>query len=141
MLTGYGRKRHFDLWVPKKYARSEGYAAPIPLPHDLALEMWPDEIIIRADTRKGLNSVIQGSAADMGKIALRTLGQAGIIPQLMVHDEFNRTVFEPSQAKTMHEAMVHAMELLVPVLVDFRVGGNWTAANKQRAIEIGVAAG
>src|ERR1700677_4844619 len=100
--------------------------------------VWPDVPLVRADTRKGLNSVIQGSAADQGKIALRTLGRAGLIPQVLVHDEFNRTIYEPAQAKIMHEAMVNAMELLVPVLADFRVGPNWADANKQRAKEMGV---
>ena len=134
--TFFGRKRHFDLWIPKTQRNRDSDWSMQPLPLAVAEHEWPGIPLVRADTRKALNSIIQGSAADQGKIALRTLGRAGLIPQIMVHDEFNRTVYEPSQAQTIHHAMVNAIELLIPVLVDCKAGVNWADATEDRAKEL-----
>lgn len=138
VATGYGRKRHFELWVPKGRKNSEGYSRPEPLPHALALEMWPDEPLVRADTRKALNSVIQGTAADMGKIALRSMGRAGKLPQLMVHDEFDTTIYSPQEGRIIYEAMRDAMTLCIPVVVEGGVGATWSdAAKDAKAVKDG----
>jgi DNA polymerase I-like protein with 3'-5' exonuclease and polymerase domains len=90
---------------------------------------YPNAVFVRADTRKALNRLIQGSAADQGKEALRRAGQAGLIPQILVHDEFDRSVESPSEVRRLHECMRDSVPLLVPMLVDAGVGANWAEAN------------
>ena len=84
--------------------------------------------------RTAVNSVIQGSAADLIKLAmlavrkrLREENHPGRM-LLQIHDEL---VFEAPQAEVAslidlarHE-MQHAMELSVPLVVDVSVGDNW----------------
>lgn len=128
VTTYLGRRRHFDTWIPKTKEKGD-FRATEPLPLALAQAQWPDEVLIRADTRKALNAVIQGSAADMGKVALRELGRAGLLPQILVHDEFNRSITGGrEEAQKIWHVMKHAVPLLLPVLVDAGVGANWSEA-------------
>ena len=145
-LRGYvstylGRRRHFDLWIPRTKEKGD-FRATEPLPLALAQARWPDEVLVRADTRKALNAVIQGSAADMGKIALRELGRAGLLPQILVHDEFNRSIQGGrEEAQKMWHIMKNAVPLLLPVLVDAGVGANWSEAKmKDHKIDFEAAA-
>jgi DNA polymerase-1 len=81
------------------------------------------------------NSPIQGTAADILKIAMVDLGQREIVPgatmMLTVHDEL---LFEvPADQATLakdrvKEAMEGAMKLDVPLIVDVGSGENWGAA-------------
>jgi len=84
--------------------------------------------------RMALNTPIQGSAADLIKVAMLAVDKklAEDFPQarmiLQVHDEL---VFEvpASQAedlgRAVSELMEQAMELKVPIKVDFGIGANW----------------
>jgi len=84
--------------------------------------------------RMALNTPIQGSAADLIKVAMLAVDKklAGEFPQarmiIQVHDEL---VFEvpASQAeevgRAVSELMEQAMELRVPIKVDFGIGPNW----------------
>lgn len=86
--------------------------------------------------RVAKNTPIQGTAADILKLAMVELGRAPVVPGahmvLTVHDEL---VFEvPSgdveRAKaTVREAMASAMKLSVPLEVDARDGANWGEAH------------
>ncbi len=85
-----------------------------------------------------VNSPIQGSAADLIKMAMihveRDLRAAGLSTKLLlqVHDEL---VFEspreeaPKAAEIIRHAMEHAMELNVPLKVEVGTGGNWLEAH------------
>ena len=85
-----------------------------------------------------VNSPIQGSAADLIKLAMirveRELRNAGMKAKLLlqVHDEL---VFEspPEEAKQatdiIRHAMEHAMELDVPLKVEVGTGNNWLEAH------------
>ena len=82
--------------------------------------------------RQAMNAPIQGSAADMIKLAMIDVAKLLVGKQtkmlLQVHDEL---VFEfhPSEKaellEPIRDAMVHAMPLNVPVGVDAEIGNNW----------------
>jgi len=84
--------------------------------------------------RTATNSPIQGSAADLIKIAMirihEALGQRGLRSQmiLQVHDElvFEVAPEELDAVRTLvqHE-MEHAAQLSVPLVVEMGVGNNW----------------
>lgn len=136
--TILGRLRHFDLWVPKWDASRR--MKPEPLPLAMARDAWPGTALVRADTRKALNALIQGSAADMGKKALRDLASTGIIPAILVHDEFDVSVDGSKMLKTVHDCMRDAVPLIsktgrMPILVGMGVGNNWGEANADAKFE------
>jgi DNA polymerase-1 len=82
------------------------------------------------------NTPIQGTAADILKIAMVTLQDGAVVPGarmvLTVHDEL---VFEVPEAKAaeagkrVKEAMEAAMKLDVPLVVDVGSGHNWSEAH------------
>lgn len=80
---------------------------------------------------KGLNRVIQGTAAEMTKLAMVTTYEAGIIPYVTVHDELgvpiNRDNFV-KETKVVEEIMIQTgvdMGITVPMKVDVAVGESW----------------
>jgi len=81
--------------------------------------------------RQAMNAPIQGTAADMIKLAMlrmpKLLEGTGIRMLLQVHDEL---VFEVPQGQhaplePIREAMEQALPLNVPVEVDAKIGPNW----------------
>ncbi len=88
--------------------------------------------------RNAINAPIQGSAADIIKIAMidiqSQLQAAGLKTQMImqVHDELNFSVpkEELSQAKAIiTQAMERAASLRVPLLADCGIGANWLEAH------------
>ena len=83
--------------------------------------------------RQAINAPIQGTAADMIKIAMievrKLLGQSPTRMLLQVHDEllFETSPQEPSQTEQIRSAMEAALPLDVPVEVDVKKGGDWLA--------------
>ena len=88
--------------------------------------------------RNAINAPIQGSSADMIKIAMigiqqeitRLKMQSKMI--LQVHDElvFDARLDELSALKTLvNDKMVNAMPLSVPVIVEINTGNNWLEAH------------
>jgi DNA polymerase-1 len=90
--------------------------------------------------RMAVNTVIQGSAADMIKIAMirvhRRLRETNLQAKLLlqIHDEL---VFEvapqdvDSLAKMVRKEMIEAVAVNVPLKVDIKVGPNWSACETQ----------
>ena len=114
--TWLGRRCRFDLWEPNQYGIHKA------LPHEAALaEHGPG--IRRAYTYKALNRLIQGSAADMTKKAMVELHKEGITPHIQVHDELDISV--NGNADKIKEIMESAVELEVPIKVDYESGLNW----------------
>jgi DNA polymerase-1 len=81
---------------------------------------------------KGLNVLIQGSAADQTKAAIisacRSMPRARLLTT--VYDEINLSVpaDEVEQhARLLRDAMVGALPLDVPVECDLEAGPNWAA--------------
>ena len=88
--------------------------------------------------RNAVNAPIQGSAADIIKIAMvnidRRFTQEGIKSQmiLQVHDELNFNVLESELEKVKNiviEEMQNAYKLRVPLIADYGVGANWLEAH------------
>jgi DNA polymerase-1 len=117
--TILGRKRRFNLWEP-----ADGYDKP--LPKEQAIVRYGR--VRRAFGHKALNSLLQGSAADLMKKALVDCYEAGLpLPLTTVHDETNFT--DPGdQDEAFMETkimMEKCLILNVPVLADEEVGPSW----------------
>ena len=94
----------------------------------------PNRIAREAAERMAVNMPVQGTSADIIKIAMinlhREMVKRGLktVMTLQVHDEL---VFEvpPDEMDTMkqivHEIMPAAMKLAVPLKIDIKVGRNW----------------
>jgi len=87
-----------------------------------------------APEREALNTVIQGSAADLIKVAMvrlwQWLKQGGFKARLIlqIHDELVLEVPRnelPEVARLTQEAMTSALSLSVPLRVDLAAGPNW----------------
>lgn len=119
--TLLGRKCRFPLWEPTTWGVNKA------LPYEQALVEYGSQIK-RAGTYKGLNRLIQGSAADQTKAAMIALHESGENLLLQVHDEVVISVKDRAQAERAAEIMVHATELVIPTRVDVEVGENWGSA-------------
>lgn len=118
-----------------EFARKHGYAETIFGRRRYIPELRDRNFNIRAfGERTAANSPIQGSAADLIKVAMisidRALGARRLSARMLlqVHDEL---VFEfpPSEEEEVialvRYEMEHAAELSVPLVVDAGVGENW----------------
>jgi len=144
--TLLGRRRRFNSFEMDKYKYTNGMT-----PKDKAefLEKYKDEKILsyeeakikwthlkRAGTHKSLNSVIQGSAADLQKLAMVTAFEAGIfntlVPLSTVHDELNNSVPPTKEGEEAVKALVNIMEncynFKIPIKTSCGFGANWDAA-------------
>ena len=123
--TLLGRKCRFPLWEPVEYGINKA------LPREQAvIEYGPR--IKRAMTYKGLNRLIQGSAADQTKAAMVALHKAGMRLLLQVHDELVLDVQHDEAGHVealVKEHMESAMALEVPLVVDMNMGKNWLEAH------------
>ena len=115
--TFAGRRCRFDLWESR-------YERTLPLPLEEAKEKYGDNLK-RSYTYKALNRLIQGSAADMTKLAMLGLWEEGIVPHLQVHDEVDISIENTEQANTVARIMENCVELAVPLLVDMELGTSW----------------
>jgi DNA polymerase I-like protein with 3'-5' exonuclease and polymerase domains len=115
-----GRLCHFDLWEPMTWG------AGFPKPHAEAIKEYGPGIK-RAGTYKALNRLIQGSAADMTKLSIIALSEAGIVPHIQIHDELDISVEHSEHAKQIVEIMESSIKLEIPNKVDYEFGDNWGA--------------
>ena len=115
--TFAGRRCRFDLWE-SRFERSQ------PLPLEEAKDKYGDDLK-RSYTYKALNRLIQGSAADMTKLAMIGLWEEGIVPHLQVHDEVDISIESKEQADTVMRVMKNCVTLAVPLLVDQELGTSW----------------
>ena len=119
-----GRKCHFDLWESVGFLHDEKQS---PLPLQEAKDKYGDNLK-RSFTYKALNKLIQGSAADMTKLAMRDLWKEGLVPHIQIHDELDYSVFNKEQAEIVIDRMVNCVEMRVPLVVDYESGSNWGEA-------------
>ena len=81
---------------------------------------------------KALNSLIQGSAADMTKKAMLECHKEGWIPHMQVHDELCFSLSNPkNEAPKIKEIMENVVKLSVPVVVDCDIGNNWACKENE----------
>ena len=119
--TLLGRKCRFPLWEPMEWGVNKA------LPREQAVMEYGSRIK-RAGTYKGLNRLIQGSAADQTKAAMVALAKAGFTPILQVHDELALSVKNREEALAAAEIMAQAARLEVPSRCDVEVGPSWGEA-------------
>ena len=115
-----GRLCRFNKWEPKDWDRRDLY------------DTWEEASrengrgnVKRAFTYKALNRLIQGSAADMTKIAMINLFKENICPLIQLHDELNISIENPEQADKVVKIMEEAIPLEIPNKVDYENGENW----------------
>ena len=122
IMTLGGRQCRFDLWEANT-------GDSTPLQEDEAREKYGDGIR-RSYTYKALNRLIQGSAADMTKLAMLALWKEGYVPHIQIHDELDYSVFNDKDKQTIIHEMSNCVELSVPLIVDAEMGQTWGDAEE-----------
>jgi DNA polymerase-1 len=126
-------RKYLDSQV--EYARTHGYVTTLFGRRRYIPEIRDRNFNVRAfGERTAANSPIQGSAADLIKVAMIKIDQAlrdrGLRSKMLlqVHDElvFEAPLDEVAKVSELvrHE-MEHAAELSVPLVVDLGTGPNW----------------
>jgi DNA polymerase-1 len=106
------------LWEPY------GFTTEKPLPYEEALEVYGPSIK-RANTRKALNNLIQGSAADLMKMAMVNLYESGYpVPMLTVHDEICLSLPLDYPVDKI-KAVMEDFKLRVPITASVEIGPDW----------------
>jgi DNA polymerase I-like protein with 3'-5' exonuclease and polymerase domains len=126
--TLLGRRRHFNKWEPIDgyKRRTENGEIITACSLEEAEQRWPKVRLVRADTRKALNALIQGSAADMVKASLlKVYKETGNVPYLAVHDELDYPVESEEHAKTYLQMIETSVEMTVPIYADLDYGKSW----------------
>lgn len=131
IVTIGNRRARFNLWEPRWGVKSADQPA---LPHHLALEKWGPKIS-RAYTHKALNALLQGSAADLMKDAMRQIHKSGAtkvvgVPKLTCHDELGHSAnrHNKEHVEAIGEVkyiMENCMKLEVPIIAEQSWGRNW----------------
>lgn len=99
----------------------------IPLPDLKSRNRWKRMHAERA----AINYIIQGSAADIIKVAMIELDKKGYKPLLQVHDEL---IFEVDPANAgmdmidIKNIMENVVKLSVPIVADAHIGSDWNEA-------------
>ncbi len=106
------------VWVRGEY---------VDMPHP-----WKGKRLRRADTRKAMNALIQGSAARMTKIAMRNCWREGLVPLLQVHDELNFSCAVKETGDHAARLMAEAVTLEIPLGADVEWGIHWGRAAKEK---------
>lgn len=136
-----GRRARFPFWEP----RNSEDGAP-PLKWDAACERYlkrsGDDVterearrrLKRAFTYRALNRLLQGSAADLMKEAMRQIRRSGVAssigpPLLTVHDELALSRPQTPEGEEAVREVKHIMEtcmtLEVPIIADRESGPTW----------------
>ena len=142
IIDGYfasypGVKRYMDNVVEK--AKEEGFVSTIFGRRRYLNDIASHNAIARGlAERNAVNAPIQGSAADIMKIAMinvhRRFAAEGIRSRviLQVHDELVVDMLRSEQERVtaiVTECMESAAQLKVPLIADVGVGGNWLEAH------------
>lgn len=132
ITTILGRRRRFDQWQPK-YGTGEEVALALAA----AQGKWGYRLR-RAYTHKGLNAYVQGSAADLMKLAMVEFYESGAwdvlgAPLLTVHDELALSVDDlmPEHLEAFAELkriMESCLTLEVPIIAETKLADNWGEA-------------
>jgi DNA polymerase I-like protein with 3'-5' exonuclease and polymerase domains len=133
--TILGRRRHFCQFEPARKPESEsepgamladGRLRWIPLTQKFAETTWPGEHLRRANCHKALNSLIQGSSADVTKASMVANYEAtGDYPYMQVHDELNYPLEGDEHACALREVIQHSVDMTVPIVTKMEIGEHW----------------
>jgi len=121
--TILGRRCRFDMWESVKYGRSKP-----PVRGKEVAEKRFGTRVRRAMTHKGMNRLIQGSAADQTKKAMLAIYKEGLVPMLQMHDELDFSSDCEKDMDMVKEIMETCVPLRVPVVVDTDIGRDWAEA-------------
>lgn len=131
ITTILGRRSRFDLWEPTSWGDHS-----IALPYEKAILQYSQ--MQRAHTHKALNRRLQGSAADLMKMAMWKCWKDGIfaatgVPRLTVHDEndFSDPGGNEEAFGEMKRVMETALPLRIPVRADCDIGPSWGVLEKE----------
>jgi DNA polymerase-1 len=142
LIDGYFRsypkvKEYMDQSIES--ARSKGYVTTIFGRRRYLRDINSGNQIVRGNAeRNAINAPVQGSAADIIKIAMINIHKEIAKNKfksrmiLQVHDELNFDVFLPELAQMkdlVRQNMEHACQLDVPLVVDMGTGQNWFEAH------------
>ncbi|MDZ7263232.1 MAG: DNA polymerase I [candidate division KSB1 bacterium] len=137
-FASYPRIQDF-MMATQEFARQHGYVTTLLNRRRYLPDIHSDNRRVREFAeRNAINTPIQGTAADLIKVAMinifRRLRERKLASKMImqVHDEL---VFEVPQGEVEHvkelvrTEMENAIELSVPIRVDIGVGDNWLAAH------------
>ena len=142
LIDGYfdtypGVREYMDACIRK--AREQGYVETMYGRRRYLPDILSRNSVVRGNAeRNAINSPIQGSAADVIKIAMVRIHEAMMDKRmhsamiLQVHDELNFDVIpeEIEHLKTLVRTMMEgAVSLRVPLTVDMGIGANWLEAH------------
>lgn len=132
ITTVLGRRSRFDLWEPTAWSDHS-----IALPYEKAILQYGQ--MQRAHTHKALNRRLQGSAADLMKMAMWRCWKEGVfdvtgVPRLTVHDEndFSDPGGQDAAFLEMQHIMETAIQLRLPVRADGDIGLDWGHVEKMK---------
>lgn len=121
------------------FARDHGYVTTLSNRRRYLKDINSRNAIVRgAAERNAVNAPIQGSAADIIKIAMINIYnklQAGLYKTkmlLQVHDELVFDVYKPeleNMKKLIKQEMENAYKLSVPLDIEMDMGTNWLEAH------------
>ncbi|MEE8564739.1 MAG: DNA polymerase I, partial [Atribacterota bacterium] len=128
-----GVKKYIDR--EKEEARKKGYVLTL-LNRRRYFEgiNSKDKNIREFNERIAINAPIQGSAADLIKLAMIKIGESFKKERfksrllLQIHDELIFEVYKPELEKTkviIKDIMEHSIKLSVPIKVNLKTGNNW----------------
>jgi DNA polymerase I-like protein with 3'-5' exonuclease and polymerase domains len=136
-----GARIRFDRWEPRwldRDQRAQGWREKQPMEPCSKEEavrrcndpkhVWCGAKLKRADTRKAMNGLIQGSAARQTKMAMRACWRDGITPMIQMHDELGISTADPRVVPKVVELMHNVVKLTVPMRVDAEFGPTWGRA-------------
>jgi len=130
---------HQYMETTKEFARKHGYVETILGRRRYLKDIHSANAVVRGYAeRNAINAPIQGSSADMIKIAMINVFneiqnqhlKSKMI--LQVHDELVFDVHKNEKEiikSLVEDKMVHAIELDVPLIVDINTGNNWLEAH------------
>jgi DNA polymerase-1 len=142
MITQYfkkfpGLRRYMDHTVAE--ARRRGYVETVTGRRRYIRDIQSLNNTLRsAAERNAINAPVQGTAADMIKLAMiavhRELARRGLRTRLLlqVHDELLFDLYVPEEAEVralVQDRMQNAISLHVPTVVEIGVGQNWLEAH------------
>jgi DNA polymerase-1 len=132
-----GIRRYMDETIA--FARKHGYVETVTGRRRYLRDIRSANNTVRgAAERNAINAPIQGTAADMIKLAMikihRELAGRNLKTRMLlqVHDELVFDLYLPEQAEVLplvEEKMKTAIPLDVPIVVEMGVGENWLAAH------------
>jgi DNA polymerase-1 len=134
--TLLGRRQRFTLYEPKQLPKgvSKADRKKLMALYDTAVERYGAENIKRGFTHAALNRILQGSAADVLKKALKDTWESGVCkvlgaPLITVHDENDwsipRTKEGEEAALEARHIMENTVKLCLPLKVEAERGSNW----------------